>query len=41
VSDKLILIEPADPIVSVGLNPLEAESPDFVPIAEFASSPRF
>ncbi len=36
LSDKLILIEPADPIVSVGLNPLEAESPDFVRIAEFA-----
>jgi hypothetical protein len=36
LSDKLILIEPADPIVSVGLNPLESESPDFVRIAEFA-----
>src|SRR6266852_5827132 len=36
LSDKLILIEPADPIVSVGLNPLEQESPDFVRIAEIA-----
>lgn len=36
LSDKLILIEPADPLVSVGLNPLEQESPDFVRIAEFA-----
>ena len=39
LSDKLIrhrtrLIR----IVSVGLNPLEAESPDFVRIAEFAAS---
>lgn len=37
LSDKLILIEPADPIVSVGFNPLEQESPDFVRIAEFAT----
>jgi Type IV secretion-system coupling protein DNA-binding domain len=37
LSDKLILIEPADPIVSVGFNPLEDESPDFVRIAEFAA----
>src|SRR5258708_3558493 len=36
LSARLFLIEPADPIVSVGLNPLEAESPDFVRIAEFA-----
>ena len=36
LSDKLILIEPADPTVSVGLNPLEQESTDFVRIAEFA-----
>jgi len=37
LSDKLILIEPADPFVSVGLNPLEQSSPpDFVRIAEFA-----
>ena len=33
---KLVLIEPADPLVSVGLNPLEMDSPDFVRIAEFA-----
>jgi len=36
LSDKLVLIEPADPIMSVGLNPLEQETPDFVRIAEFA-----
>src|SRR5690348_4655133 len=36
LNDKLILIEPADPLVSVGLNPLEMDSPDFVRIAEFA-----
>jgi hypothetical protein len=36
LSGKLIVIEPADPIVSVGLNPLEQESTDFVRIAEFA-----
>jgi len=37
LSDKVVLIEPADPFVSVGLNPLEqASSPDFVRISEFA-----
>jgi energy-coupling factor transporter ATP-binding protein EcfA2 len=36
LSDKLIIIDPADPIVSVGLNPLEQGSTDFVRIAEFA-----
>lgn len=36
LSDKLILIEPGDPIVSVGLNPLEQETPDFVRIGEVA-----
>ncbi len=36
LGDKLIIIEPADPIVSVGLNPLEQQSTDFVRIAEFA-----
>ena len=36
LSDKLVIIEPADPIVSVGLNPLEANGADFVRIAEFA-----
>lgn len=36
LSDKLVIIAPGDPVVSVGLNPLEQESPDFVRIAEFA-----
>jgi energy-coupling factor transporter ATP-binding protein EcfA2 len=36
LSDKLVLIDPSDPIMSVGLNPLEEESPDFVRIAEVA-----
>lgn len=36
LSDKLIVIEPADPIVSVGLNPLEAQATEFVRIAEVA-----
>jgi hypothetical protein len=36
LSDKLVLVEPADPLVSIGLNPLEQESPDFVRIAEMA-----
>lgn len=36
LSDKLVVIAPADPEISVGLNPLEQESPDFVRIAEFA-----
>jgi energy-coupling factor transporter ATP-binding protein EcfA2 len=35
LSDKLVIIEPADPLVSVGLNPLE-QGEDFVRIAEFA-----
>jgi len=34
LSDRVILVQPADPIVSVGLNPLEQETPDFVRIAE-------
>jgi dephospho-CoA kinase len=37
LSDKLVLIEPADPLVSVGFNPLEQENPNFVQIAEFAA----
>lgn len=37
LSDKLILIEPADPVVSLGLNPLEQDSPEFVRITEFAT----
>ena len=36
LSDRLIVIAPGDPEFSVGLNPLEQESPDFVRIAEFA-----
>jgi energy-coupling factor transporter ATP-binding protein EcfA2 len=36
LNGKLIVIDPSDPIMSVGLNPLEAESPDFVRIAEVA-----
>ena len=36
LSDRLIVIAPGDPELSVGLNPLEQESPDFVRIAEFA-----
>jgi energy-coupling factor transporter ATP-binding protein EcfA2 len=34
LSDKLVVIAPADPLVSVGLNPLE-EADDFVRIGEF------
>ncbi len=34
LSGKLIIIEPADPMVSVGLNPLEQEFPDFVRVTE-------
>ncbi len=37
LNDKLIVIAPGDPEVSVGLNPLEQASPDFVRIAEFAA----
>lgn len=36
LSDRLILIDPADSVVSVGLNPLEQEFPDFIRIGEFA-----
>lgn len=36
LSGRTILIEPADPIVSVGLNPLEGHGSDFVRIAELA-----
>jgi len=36
LSDKLVVIAPADAELSVGLNPLEQGSPDFVRIAEFA-----
>jgi energy-coupling factor transporter ATP-binding protein EcfA2 len=34
LSDKLALIQTADPMMSVGLNPLETDAPDFVQIAE-------
>ncbi len=36
LSDKLIIVDPTDPLVSVGLNPLEQETPDFTRIAEFS-----
>ena len=36
LSGRTILIEPGDPIVSVGLNPLEGQGSDFVRIAELA-----
>ena len=36
LSDKTIVIDPADPIMSVGLNPLEQETEDFVATAEVA-----
>lgn len=37
LSDRVVLIAPADREFSVGFNPLEQESPDFVRIAEFAA----
>jgi hypothetical protein len=37
LSDRVVLIAPADREYSVGFNPLEQESPDFVRIAEFAA----
>jgi Helicase HerA, central domain len=37
LSDKLIVVDPVDPIYSVGFNPLEQETTDFVQIAEFAA----
>jgi len=36
LSDKLVVIAPGDPELSIGLNPLEQESEDFVRITEFA-----
>src|SRR6266849_6065966 len=36
LSDRVILIDPSDPLMSVGLNPLEQENPDFVRITEVA-----
>src|SRR5579871_1927722 len=37
LSDRVVLIAPADREFSVGFNPLEQEHPDFVRIAEFAT----
>ena len=37
LSDRVVLIAPGDEEVSVGFNPLQAEHPDFVRIAEFAA----
>jgi len=36
LDDKLVIVEPADPIVSVGLNPLGEHGSEFVRITEFA-----
>lgn len=36
LSDKLVVVAPGDPELSVGLNPLEHASEDFVRVAEFA-----
>jgi len=36
LSDRLLVISPADQEMSVGLNPLEDAEPDFVRVAEFA-----
>jgi hypothetical protein len=38
LSDRLIVISPADPGSSLGLSPLEQAEPDFIQIAEFAQS---
>jgi energy-coupling factor transporter ATP-binding protein EcfA2 len=35
LNEKLIVIDPADPLVSVGFNPLEQETADFLRITEF------
>jgi len=37
LSEKLIVIDPADPLVSVGFNPLESDSSDFVRIVDFTA----
>jgi hypothetical protein len=37
LSDRVIVIAPGDEEVSVGFNPLDAERPDFVRVAEFAA----
>lgn len=36
LSDKLVVVAPADPELSVGLNPLEQATPEFVRVTEFA-----
>ena len=36
LSDRLVVVAPADPELSVGINPLEQEAEDFVRITEFA-----
>lgn|GEM_PF-717546 len=36
LSDRVIVIQPGDPIVSIGMNNLEQETPDFVRITELA-----
>ena len=36
LDEKLVIVDPTDPIMSVGLNPLEQVSPDFTKIAEFS-----
>lgn len=37
LSDRVVVIAPGDEEVSVGFNPLDADRPDFVRIAEFAA----
>jgi hypothetical protein len=37
LSEKLIVIDPADPLVSVGFNPLQSDSADFVRIMDFTA----
>jgi hypothetical protein len=37
LSEELIVIDPADPLVSVGFNPLESDSSDFSQIIDFTS----
>jgi energy-coupling factor transporter ATP-binding protein EcfA2 len=40
LSDKLVVVAPGDPELSVGINPLEQVSSDFTGIAEFAETLR-
>ena len=37
LSEKLIVIDPADPLISVGFNPFESDSLDFVRIIDFTA----